>query len=129
MPVLEFDHFNLRAERGLLDALRDFYVGVVGLTVGDRPPFGVFGYWLYLGDRPILHLVDDAAAPRAGEAPHTTFDHVAFTCSGFAAFEARLRQLGVEYRRVQIPGSRRMQLFVRDPAGNGVEFNFASSDS
>ena len=35
----------------MLDELRDFYRDVVGLTVGDRPPFRRFGYWLYSGER------------------------------------------------------------------------------
>ena len=37
MPVVAFNHFNLRAPLALTDALRDFYVDVVGLSVGWRP--------------------------------------------------------------------------------------------
>ena len=33
-----------------LAASRDFYRDVVGLTVGERPPFRRFGYWLYGGE-------------------------------------------------------------------------------
>ena len=56
MPVHAFDHYNLRAPRALLDELCAFYRDVVGLTVGERPPFRRFGYWLYAGVRPVLHL-------------------------------------------------------------------------
>ncbi len=52
MTVRGFDHYNLRADRAVLDELRDFYRDVVGLAVGDRPPFRRFGYWLYSGDAP-----------------------------------------------------------------------------
>ena len=124
MPVHALNHFNLRAERNLLEKLRDFYVDVVGLTVGDRPPFNFFGYWLYVDQQAVLHLVDDSAAPRLGDPSRGTFDHVAFTCSDLASFEARLQRLGVPYRRTQVPGWNQIQLFVQDPAGNGVEFNF-----
>ena len=36
MPVVAFNHFNLRAPLALTDALRDFYVDVVGLSVGTQ---------------------------------------------------------------------------------------------
>jgi catechol-2,3-dioxygenase len=128
MPVVAFNHFNLRAERTLLDRLRDFYVEVVGLRVGDRPPFAFHGYWLYLGDQAVVHLVEDATAPAPGDAPTGTFDHVAFTCQDLPAFERHLRSRGVSYRRAVVPGRDQVQLFVKDPAGNGVEFNFARID-
>jgi hypothetical protein len=41
MPVTAFDHYNVRADRPMLDRLRDFYRDVVRLTVGERPGIGV----------------------------------------------------------------------------------------
>ena len=38
--------------------------------------------------------------------------------------EERLRSLGIEYRSNHIPEIPMTQLFVRDPAGTGVEINF-----
>ena len=64
MRVHALDHYNLRAARPLLDRLRDFYCDVVGLTVGERPPFRRFGYWLYAGGRPVL-LLGEAGAGEA----------------------------------------------------------------
>jgi catechol 2,3-dioxygenase-like lactoylglutathione lyase family enzyme len=124
MPLLGFSHYNLRASRDTLDALRDFYVNVVGLRQGDRPPFRHYGYWLYAGDEAVLHLSE----VNPGEVRHTqvsgTFDHVAFACTGAAQFEAHLERLGVQYRRDVVPARQQYQLFFRDPAGNGVELNF-----
>jgi extradiol dioxygenase family protein len=37
--------------------------------------------------------------------------------------------MGLEYRKTSVPGTAQQQLFVRDPSGNGVEFNFASGDA
>ena len=56
MPAIGFSHYNLRAPRALLDELREFYCDVVGLELGARPPFRSFGYWLYAGGHPVLHL-------------------------------------------------------------------------
>lgn len=128
MPVLAFNHFNLRAPTVLTEALKDFYVDVVGLSVGWRPPFDFPGYWLYLGEQAVLHLVGVPAA-REALARGGTFDHVAFTCTGLAETEARLSAQGVEYRSVLVPGTEQVQLFLTDPAGNGVELNFASASA
>jgi catechol-2,3-dioxygenase len=128
MPVRGFDHYNLRAARPLLEVLRAFYCDVVGLTIGDRPPFRRFGYWLYAGDRPVLHLSEaDAEESRAISAT-TTFAHAAFDCTDRAAFEQRLTERGIRYRVAQVPITNQVQLFFQDPAGNGVELGFDAAD-
>jgi hypothetical protein len=65
----------------------------------------------------------DRVAPRAG-----SFDHVSFSSSGLAAFEARLRACNVVYRRDAVPATGQVQLFMQDPSGNGVELTFVESD-
>jgi catechol-2,3-dioxygenase len=128
MPVRGFDHYNLRADRAVLDELRDFYRDVVGLTVGDRPPFRRFGYWLYAGDQAVLHLslIDDGELRSQRAA--TTFAHAAFNCTDRAEFETRLRRLGIPYRTAQVPLLNIAQLLFHDPAGNGVELQFDASE-
>jgi catechol-2,3-dioxygenase len=128
MPVTGFSHYNLRADRATLDVLRDFYVGVVGLHEGFRPPFDSFGYWLYIGEQAVLHLSE--ARPHERRTPHAsgTFDHVAFESVDLAGFEAHLRARGIEFRRAHVPLLDLWQLFFLDPAGNGVELNFAGSE-
>ena len=124
MPALGLNHYNIRAGQPLIGRVRDFYVDVVGLVEGWRPPFQFPGHWLYAGDAAVVHLVETAATQEAA-LPVGTLDHVAFTCTDFDAFEAKLRSLGIEYRKSAVPGAKLRQLFVKDPAGNGVELNFA----
>lgn len=124
MSILGIDHYNLRASRQLLDALRDFYCSIVGLREGSRPDFGSFGYWLYAEDRPILHLTEACSDEIRQARVATTFDHVAFRCENRGAIEKRLRAHRVEFTVDRIPHLRQVQLFLRDPAGNGVELNF-----
>ena len=50
---------------------------VVGLTVGERPPFQSFGYWLYAGEKNVLHLTEEAIDDPREVGSHLTFDHVA----------------------------------------------------
>ena len=129
MPIEAFAHYNLRADRALLDELCTFYREIVGLTLGNRPPLRSHGYWLYAGGKDILHLSE----ARQGEVRQTnvagTFDHVAFACSGRAAIETRLLEKHVDFTTNQVPSTGQVQLFFKDPAGNGVELNFADSDA
>jgi catechol-2,3-dioxygenase len=124
MPALGLNHYNIRAGQPLIGRVRDFYVDVVGLHEGWRPPFDFPGHWLYAGDAAVVHLVETSAGQTTAPPP-TTLDHVAFTCTGIDDFEAKLNSLGIAYRKAGVPGARVQQLFVKDPAGNGVELNFA----
>jgi catechol-2,3-dioxygenase len=125
MPTIGLSHYNLRASRQMLEVLRDFYVSVVGLQAGFRPPFNSFGHWLYAGQQAVLHLSEARPDENRIAGAVNTFDHVAFSCTGLTEFETRLQQLNINYERVQVPLTGDTQLFFNDPAGNGVELNFA----
>jgi len=129
MNVLSFSHYNLRASRELLDTLRAFYVEVVGLEVGHRPPFVTFGYWLYAGDQAVLHLSEASPDETPAVNAPTNFDHAAFNCIGRREIETRFAHLGVKYDVAYVPQTGQIQLFLRDPAGNGVELNFTDADA
>lgn len=129
MPAIGLNHYNLRAPRELLEALRVFYCDVVGLKVGARPPFTNFGYWLYAGESPILHLTESKTdkVPHADDA--NSFDHAAFTCTGRQTFELLLNQRGIKFSVAHVPQSENVQIFFKDPAGNGVELNFENAEA
>lgn len=126
MKILDIDHYNLRAEPELLDELRDFYCTVVGLSVGKRPALRSLGYWLYADNKAVLHLSQTKPEEIRQSNVNGTFDHVAFACADLQAFELHLNQLGISYRKSQIADTMQTQLFLSDPAGNGIELNFSS---
>lgn len=120
MLVRGIDHINITAPAALLERCRDFYVSVLGLIAGERPPFRSRGYWLYADGRPIVHLTEIEESSVATD--HTgAFNHIALRCGPAAAMIARLEQHAIGYRKSGVPGSDVVQLFVRDPAGIGVE--------
>jgi catechol 2,3-dioxygenase-like lactoylglutathione lyase family enzyme len=125
--VTGFNHFNLVADRSLLEELRGFYTAVVGLTPGPRPPFRRFGYWLYAGPQAVLHLSEASAGDVRHANPRSTFDHVAFTCTDFPAAIARLQAQGIAHHIDAVPLTGQRQIFFKDPAGNGIELNFPAS--
>jgi len=122
-------HVNIRAPEAMIERVRRFYVNVLGLTDGARPPFRSRGYWLYAGDRDLIHLTIDPAM--SGIVPATTgwLDHFAFAASGLDGMLARLDKEGVAYEVDRVPSSGEAQVFLRDPAGIAIELNFAAGQS
>ena len=120
-----FAHVNLRAPQPLLDALRDFYCEVVGLSLGPRPPFRSAGYWLYADGHDVLHLVLCSEEEHRTRQGRSSYDHMAFRASDLAGTEAKLQRLNLAYERDEVPSTGVVQLFLTDPAGLGVELNFS----
>ena len=121
--ILSINHIQLVAEKDLVLKLRDFYCDVVGLTEGFRPAFERFGFWLYINDKDVLHLI----TPKEGDgrSPHkSSYDHVAFKTGDYESVLKKLKALGIAFEEKPIPGMAAHQIFLRDPAGNRVELNF-----
>ena len=121
--ILSINHIQLVAEKDLLIKLRDFYCDIVGLSEGFRPAFERFGFWLYIGDKDVLHLI----TPKEGDerSPQkSSFDHVAFKTGNYEGILKKLKSLNVLFEEKPIPGMAAHQIFLKDPAGNRVELNF-----
>lgn len=125
MGITRIDHINIRASRPLLERLRDFYRDVMGLAEGYRPPFAGFGYWLYAGDAPLVHLYEAVDGRNHPYPERGAIDHFAFACEDRARVEERLAGLGLSYETKEIPATGHGQIFLTDPAGNRVELQFA----
>jgi catechol 2,3-dioxygenase-like lactoylglutathione lyase family enzyme len=121
MPIDGFQHVNIRTAD--LDRARDFYVHALGLRVGDRPPFASVGYWLYLGDVPVVHLVqlapDDTRGPGSGR-----LDHIAFHGVDIETTRETLTAAGIPFREAVVPRDNTVQIFIHDPDGLKLELNF-----
>lgn len=121
--ILSINHIQLVAEKDLVIQLRDFYCNVVGLTEGFRPAFERFGFWLYIEDKDVLHLI----TPKEGDGrspQKSSFDHIAFKTTDYQGFLQKLKTLNILFEEKPIPGMTAHQIFLRDPAGNRVELNF-----
>jgi len=121
--ILSINHIQLVAEKDLVLKLRDFYCDVVGLTEGFRPAFERFGFWLYIGEKDVLHLI----TPKEGDGrspQKSSFDHIAFKADNYEDVLKKLKSLNISFEEKPIPGMTARQIFMRDPAGNRVELNF-----
>lgn len=124
MRVNRIDHFNIRTRD--LDQLCEFYTGIVGLEIGDRPPFDSPGVWLYAGGHPILHV--GLAKEGEGHSDTLPLDHIALETEGLADALARIEKAGIEYRMVDVPGRDMKQIFIHDPDGVALELNFTNPE-
>lgn len=119
MPILGMNHFTVLAQD--LDATRAFYIDILGLTEGPRPPLGFPGAWLYAGGQPVLHVIAGRPLPAN---PAGVLDHMAFTGADLRATAAKLKAGGIDYTLRRQPDSGIWQLFCFDPNGARVELDF-----
>jgi len=129
MKLHGFNHVNIGCSPRDLAAIEKFYGEALGLKRGYRPDFPNSGLWLYLGDRAIIHVVarhPDGWTPRDAHA--VSFDHIAFTLTGAADFRTRLTGLGIAFDEQNVPNAG-YQIFLRDPVGNKLEFNFPNAEA
>ena len=121
--ILSINHIQLVAEKDLVIQLRDFYCNIVGLQEGFRPAFERFGFWLYIGDKDVVHLI----TPKEGDErslQKSSFDHIAFKTGDYHGVLKKLKSLNIPFEEKPIPGMTAHQIFLKDPAGNRVELNF-----
>ncbi len=104
--------------------LKDFYCDVLGLKVGPREGFSSRGFWLYLGDKAVLHLAEYRGDEAVLTNVLTSLDHVSFTCTDMPAMEAHLHACKVDYTVRDLPALQVKQINFKDPVGNGVELFF-----
>ena len=130
MPLGGLQHFTIEPQD--LERTKDFYVDVLGLEIGDRPPLDFPGYWLYSGGVPTVHLLGKRT-PREGIVVRGAkkkfkdtgrFDHIAFAATDIAGVRKKLKARKVKFREQVIPRTGGQQIFLYDPDGVGVELNF-----
>ena len=121
MAVDVLQHINIHVTD--LERSKHFYTRVLGLRVGPRPPVASVGYWLYLGDQPVIHLVQKPPGSVAA-AGNGAIDHIAFHGTDVDATRRLLHADGVAFHETVIPRDRSTQLFVHDPDGVKIELNF-----
>ena len=138
MPLHNIDHYLIQTAD--LEGTKDWYCDVLGMTVGYAPDFKMPVYWLYLGEKDILHLtvgganVSENRLKYLGQQSTDTHgsgvvDHIGFRCSGLPEMMADLDAKGIDYTRRQVNDQGLFQLFLLDPNGVKVELNFDAAEA
>jgi catechol 2,3-dioxygenase-like lactoylglutathione lyase family enzyme len=139
MPLSHIEHFLVAADD--IDATRDWYARVLGMTSGPHPDFGFPVHWMYLGDLDVVHIGPSArmagenqkkylgrTSQGAGQGTGAV-DHIAFRASGLRQMMEHLEAQGVEFRRRRANGQALFQLFFYDPNGIKIELNYAAAEA
>ena len=132
MPLLKMEHYLVLTDN--IERTKDFYIDVIGLQLGFRADLGFPGYWLYLGETPVIHIAEwqtytthsnksdiPVSTPSAGTG---AFDHIAF--NGYNAQEMidKLNLLKIVFKQNDVPMVGLVQLFLFDPNGIKIELNY-----
>ena len=124
MAIVGMNHFTILSND--LARTKDFYMGLLGLTEGYRPPLGFPGAWLYCGDQAVLHIIAGRPLPPD---PRGVLDHMAFSAQDLPVVARKLQAHGIKYELRKQNDSGVWQLFCYDPSGARVELDFAPSEA
>ena len=126
MQIGKLDHVNVRTHQ--LEKMIDWYTRILGMQQGYRPEFPFPGAWMYAGDTPSVHLVSVDDDSSIGSEAKLKLEHFAFTATGAAEFEVKLKQLAEPYRLGGLASESLIQYNVWDPDGNHIHIDFHSDE-
>jgi lactoylglutathione lyase len=103
-----------------LKAMECFWTKLIGLQVGERPPFPFNGLWIYSDDRPLIHVAEQTASAFGNGA----IAHVALEGADYKDLLERLGKSTYVYTEKVVPLSGERQVFIVGPDGLIVEMFF-----
>ena len=141
MPLSHIEHFLVAADD--IDATRDWYARVLGMTSGPHPDFGFPVHWMYLGEVDVVHIGPSAkmagaiqkrylgrtSGKAAQEDGTGAIDHIAFRATGLRQMLQHLRNEGITFSQRRANGQALFQLFFHDPNGIKIELNFDAAEA
>lgn len=126
MKLGALDHINVRTRN--LDKMIDWYGRILGMTEGRRPGFDFPGAWMYVGDKPYLHLVGvDRSLPAHQD--DLRLEHFALSATGLAGFLELLKAERVDYKLSKVPDFPIVQVNIWDPDGNHIHIDFHENEA
>lgn len=137
MALSFMEHFLIQSAD--IETTKDWWCNVLGMHVGPSPDFKFPVYWLYIGDKDVLHLtqggkdVSDNRMKYLGQSSQATegsgvIDHIGFRATGLETTIEKLKSLGIDFKERQVNDQGLYQLFLFDPNGVKVELNFSASE-
>jgi catechol 2,3-dioxygenase-like lactoylglutathione lyase family enzyme len=138
VPLSHIEHFLLQTSD--MEATREWYTNVLGMRVGPSPDFKFPVFWLYIGDKDVIHVCEGGAGVSEnrkkylGQHSQATsgsgvVDHIAFRATGLRDMIAHLKKLKVDFNQRQVDDQGLYQLFMFDPNGVKIELNYAASEA
>jgi catechol 2,3-dioxygenase-like lactoylglutathione lyase family enzyme len=139
MPLSHIEHILVAADD--IDATRDWYARVLGMTSGAHPDFGFPVHWMYLGGVDVVHIGPSAKGANEiqkkylgrtsqdGGAGTGAIDHIAFRATGLRAMLEHLKRERIPCTQRRANGQALFQLFFYDPNGIKIELNYPAEEA
>jgi len=139
MPHTHIEHFLVAADD--IDATRDWYARVLGMTPGPHPDFGFPVHWMYVGGIDIVHIGPSAKGASENQRKYLgrtsqdtgagtgALDHIAFRATGLRAMLEHLKAEKIAFSQRRANGQALFQLFLYDPNGIKIELNYAAVEA
>src|SRR5262245_33716958 len=123
-------HVNIRCSPNDLPVLEKFYEDALGMKSGYRPDFDRPGAWIYHEGEPLIHINADSpeGSIMKGRNHNGSVDHIAFKCMDAIQLRDRLVRHGIEFNEQNVKNGG-YQIFITDPVGTRLEFNFPNSEA
>jgi catechol 2,3-dioxygenase-like lactoylglutathione lyase family enzyme len=139
MPLSHIEHFLVAADD--IDAARDWYARILGMTSGPHPDFGFPVHWMYLGKVDVVHIGPSAKmagenqkkylgrTSQGGSVGTGAIDHIAFRATGLRGMLEHLKKEKVPFTQRRANGQALFQLFFFDPNGIKIELNYDAREA
>jgi catechol 2,3-dioxygenase-like lactoylglutathione lyase family enzyme len=138
MPLSHIEHFLLQTAD--MEATRKWYTSVLGMRVGPSPDFKFPVFWLYIGDKDVVHVCEGGRGVSENRKKYVgqqseavegsgVVDHIAFRATGLREMIAHLTKLKVDFKQRQVDDQGLYQLFMFDPNGVKIELNYAAAEA
>lgn len=125
MEIKSLDHVNIQTVE--LTMMENWYIDILGLEKGYRPPFEEIGTWLYGAGHAMVHLVKAAQPPDRTGNPE--LEHFSMQATGLSSLLKRLDENNISYYTVRVTEIRIMQVHFHDPEGNHMHIDFAVEEA
>jgi catechol 2,3-dioxygenase-like lactoylglutathione lyase family enzyme len=139
MPLSHIEHLLVAADD--IDATRDWYARVLGMTSGPHPDFGFPVHWMYLGNVDVVHIGPSARMAGENQKKYLgrtsqgsgqgtgAIDHIAFRATGLKEMISHLTTEGIPFTQRRANGQALFQLFFLDPNGIKIELNYDAAEA
>jgi hypothetical protein len=119
------EHVNIQTTQ--LELMENWYIEILELEKGYRPPFGTNGAWLYGAGYSMVHLIEVDEPPERSENPE--LEYFAMRAVGLESLLERLKAKGILYFNMRVPDLRILQVNFYVPEGNHIHIDFTPGEA
>ena len=120
IEISNIDHVNVESDD--VERSARFYREIIGLEEGPRPEFDRPGYWMYAGNKPVVHIIHTHPSNEMlTGSKDASISHFALQIKDYEATRAHLDSHEISYSTSDVVDTEIRQIFLQDPEGVLIE--------